>query len=229
MNTPAKKTSDEPKVERPANRGNEPYHKGNVAERLLLEARRILETETIEDITARRLCREVGVTSANFYNHYPNLDYLLLQIAAEEFDKRANANSKLVKKGVSRDEALLAMTHRLVDFSVTHQQFFRLMYGHINRTEINPNYLIATDRSMRINVQLVYGEDRYDPDDIVKSHRTCAKAYAFVAFMTGLARAVSQGTFSNPEGTAAARRAFVEHLTRIAIAGIDAADSKPAD
>lgn len=46
---------------------NAPYHKGNVPLRMMEAAERILATETVEDITARRLCREVGVTSANFY------------------------------------------------------------------------------------------------------------------------------------------------------------------
>lgn len=213
------------KASAPANSGNEPYHKGQVAERLMAEARHILETESIEDITARRLCRGVGVTSANFYNHYPNLEYLLLEIAAQEFDKRAKTNAKLIKKGLPRDEALITITQSLVDFSVKHHQFFRLMYGHIVRTEINPHYTEAGDRSMRVIVQLVYGQDLFDPDDIEKSHRICAKGYAFVAFMSGLARAIAQGTFSNPEGTAAGRRAFVERLARIAIKGLDSEDA----
>lgn len=211
-------------VSPPEKAGNEPYHKGQVAERLMAEARHILETEAIEDITARRLCRGVGVTSANFYNHYPNLEFLLLEIAAEEFDKRAKTNSKLLKKGLPRDEALITITQSLVDFSLKHHQFFRLMYGHIVRTEINPNYTAAGDRSMRVIVQLVYGEDRFDPVDIAKSHKICAKGYAFVAFMSGLARAIAQGTFSNPEGTTAGRREFVERLARIAIAGLDSED-----
>ena len=44
----------------------------------LAAAERILETESVEDVTARRLCREVGVTSGNFYNHFESLDFLLL-------------------------------------------------------------------------------------------------------------------------------------------------------
>ena len=42
------------------------YHKGNVAEDLKLAAIRILEAETVEDLSVRRLAREIGVTAANF-------------------------------------------------------------------------------------------------------------------------------------------------------------------
>ncbi len=46
-------------------------------------ASRILEAETVEDLSVRRRAREVGVTPADFYNHYPTLNDLLLEIGAK--------------------------------------------------------------------------------------------------------------------------------------------------
>ena len=62
------------------------YHKGNVAEDLMAVAVRILETERVEDLSVRRLAREVGVTPANFYNHFVSLNDLLLDLAADAFE-----------------------------------------------------------------------------------------------------------------------------------------------
>mgnify|MGYP003363473360 FL=1 len=55
-----------------------PYHKGNVAEDLRLTTLRILQTERLEDLSVRRLTREVRVAPANFYNHYASLNMLLV-------------------------------------------------------------------------------------------------------------------------------------------------------
>ena len=87
---------------------SKPYHKGNVAEDLFAAASRLIETEGIDSLTVRRLCREVGVTAANFYNHYPSLEVLLLDVAAAGVDLLSTATNKVisasshVKKGWSR-------------------------------------------------------------------------------------------------------------------------------
>ena len=212
-------TNDVP-VSQPDGKEDVPYHKGQIAERLLAEARNIMATELVEDVTARRLCRAVGVTSANFYNHYPTLEYLLLEIAAQEFDRQHKQNLRILRRGLSRDDAVLLVTQYCVDFSVRHHQLHRIMYGHVPDSSINPNYMSAADAGMRTLVHIIYGEDRYDPEDLVKSHESCAKAYAYVAFMSGLASGISRQIFANPSGTRAERRNFVETLTRIFLTGL---------
>ncbi len=197
-----------------------PYHKGNVAALLLEAAERILATESLEEITARRLCREVGVTAANFYNHYPNLDYLLLEIASRGFGKRLAGSRKLLRKNLPREETLVALVQNTVDFALENPQLFRLMFGTLNDTQQNPNYYIRSEESFRTLAHIVYGEDVYRSDDIAYSHAHCEKAYAFFSFSYGLALAISRGIFSNPQGTLAGRRKFVEDLTRTFLHGV---------
>lgn len=199
----------------------QPYHKGNVKADLLKAAREILVSGSIEDISARRLCRDVGVTSANFYNHYPSLEFLLLELAAESFKQRATALKRILKLNLPREEAMLQAAHHTVDFSLKETQLFRLMYGHVKDISENPRYLIESDSSFRVLVHIIYGEDLYNKDDIPYSHSHCEIAYAFFAFIYGLAQAVSQGLFSNPSGTKAERKNFVEALTLSFIRGIE--------
>src|ERR1700742_246179 len=98
------------------------YHKGNVAEDLIAVARRILETERIEDLSVRRLAREVGVTPGNFYNHFPSLNDLLLDIAAEEFDERAKQTAHIRRTSKTRAEALKRSVVNFVEFARTRHQ-----------------------------------------------------------------------------------------------------------
>ncbi|ODT88367.1 MAG: hypothetical protein ABS78_07045 [Phenylobacterium sp. SCN 70-31] len=197
-----------------------PYHKGNVPALLMAAAERVLQTENVEDVSARRLCREVGVTSANFYNHYPSLDYLLLEIAAKYFEGRTRERRRLLKRRLPREEAMIVAAQSMVEFGIRHPQILRLTFGQIRDPSINPNFVRASDEGFRILVQIVQGEDVYTPDDLELAHRRCQPTYGFMAFMYGVAYLLTREVIANPEGTRAARRRFVEDLTRSVIRGV---------
>ena len=205
-----------------------PYHKGNVRAQLLAAAERILQTESVEDVTARRLCREVGVTSANFYNHFPSLDYLLLEIAAAGFERRAKERERLLRRGLPREDAMVALAQSTVEFGMKNAQLFRIMFGQIKDTSINPNYVEKSDQGFGMLVELIYGQDLYRSDDLVWSHEHCPKAYAFMAFIWGTSYLFSRGLIANPGGTKASRMAFVEQMTRAWVQGISDADRRSA-
>lgn len=198
-----------------------PYHRGNVRIDLIQAARRLLETEKVEDITARRLCREVGVSSANFYNHFRSLDGLFLEVAAEGFAQRAAENRRLLKRDDSREDKLVQIAQNLVEFSISQSQLFRLMFGQIGDTGVSNRYLAGADDSFGVIAEIVMGQDLYRADDLAYSHEACKPAYAYFAFIYGLARCLSQGLISNPSGTKAERKRFVEALTRQIIDGLD--------
>ncbi|MFT3723371.1 MAG: TetR/AcrR family transcriptional regulator [Hyphomonadaceae bacterium] len=197
-----------------------PYHRGNVRRDLIDAARRLVETETLEAVTARRLCREVNVSSANFYNHFASLDDLFLEVAADGFAQRAAENQRLLKRGGSRDDILVQIAQNLVEFSLNNSQLFRLMFGQIGDVGANQRYTAAADESFRVIAEIVMGEDLYVAEDLPHSHEVCQPAYAYFAFIYGLARCMSQGLISNPSGTRAERRRFVETLTRQMIRGL---------
>lgn len=207
-------TSISPPAPNDAPTSNAPYHKGNVPARLMEAAERILETEPVEQITARRLCRDVGVTSANFYNHYPSLDFLLLEIASKGFEARTRMMRKLMKRGLPREEAMVQCAILTVELSLKRPQLFRIMFGYIKNPSENKNYTIRADASLATLTQIVYGEDIFRADDILWSHEHCKKAYAFFSFIYGVAVAISTGMISNPTGTHKGQMQFVEDLTR---------------
>lgn len=197
-----------------------PYHKGNVRTDLIDTALRLLQTERIEDISARRLCREINVSSANFYNHFDSLDHLLQEVAAVGFAKRAAENRRLMKKGLPRRDMLIQIAQNLVEFSISNSQLFRLMFGQLN-DPAEKKYLSGSGESFRIISEIVMGKDIYRDDDLVFSHRECRPAYAYYSFIYGLARCISQGIIDVSGETAAERRNFVAGLTEQILCGID--------
>jgi len=202
-------------------RSARPYHKGNVAADLFAAASRLVESEGLEGLTLRRLCREVGVTAANFYNHYPSLDHLLLDVAAAGHDDLQARINAVIKRTKSRTEQLVTISTNLVEFGVEHPDLFRLMFGQVQGAQAHERYRQATDRAFALLVRVIYGEDRYRSDDISWSHTHCRKAYAHFSFSYGLARVISMGVIDFPSGTKAERQQFVKELAWTFVRGLD--------
>lgn len=197
------------------------YHKGNVAEDLFAAASRLIETEGIDSLTVRRLCREVGVTAANFYNHYPSLEVLLLDVAAAGVDLLSLAINKVMKRAKSREEKLVEITIQFVEFSLEHPDLFRVMYGQVSGNGSHERFYNRTERSFAELVKLIYGEDIYRTDDVAWSHIHCRKAYAYFSFVYGLARLVSMQIFTFASGTKVERQSFVRDMAWTFAHGLD--------
>lgn len=198
------------------------YHKGHVAEDLKSIARRLIDAEGLDNVTLRRLCREVGVTAANFYNHYPSLEYLLLDIAADGANELASRTLRVMRRAKSRNEKLVELAIEFVEFGRDFPDLFRIMYGQINGSHDHEAFQTAMEGSFAQLVELIYGSDLYRPNDVVWSHEQCPKAYAFFSFCYGAARLVSMQLFTFPSGTKAERQRFVRELSWIFVNGLDA-------
>jgi len=199
------------------------YHKGNVAEDLVLAATRILETERVEDLSVRRLAREVGVTPANFYNHFPSLNDLLLEIGAEAFHERARQLAHIRRTSKTRAEAIKRSVTSYLDLAIAKHQIFRIMFGLIPDSQKHRHFQSASDESMGELVENVYGERLHDPTDLDATRERCKVAYGFLALGYGLARIIVDGSVPfSPEKQTEMRR-FVEGVVDSFIAG-DLAD-----
>lgn len=195
------------------------YHKGNVAEDLLIAARRILQTETVEDLSVRRLAREVGMTPANFYNHFPSLKDLLLELGAEAFRERARTLAHIRRTSKTRAEAIRRSATTYLDLAISNHQLFRIMFGLIPDAQQHHDFRVASDESMSELVHTVYGEDISDPSDIYASRERCKVAYGVLAIGYGLARIIMEGAVPfSPERQAEMHR-FVEGVVDALIAG----------
>ncbi|MEJ0041559.1 MAG: TetR family transcriptional regulator [Rhizomicrobium sp.] len=73
------------------------YHHGDLRNALLDAARKILEEESLADLSLRAVARRAGVSHAAPYRHFPNHEALLVEIAVEGFvelkDEIANAGT----------------------------------------------------------------------------------------------------------------------------------------
>jgi AcrR family transcriptional regulator len=195
------------------------YHKGNVAEDLVLAATRILETERVEDLSVRRLAREVGVTPANFYNHFPGLNDLLLEIGAEAFHERARHLAHIRRTAKTRAEAIKRSVTSYLDLAIAKHQVFRIMFGLIPDSQKHQHFQQASDESMGELVENIYGERLHDPSDLDATRERCKVAYGVLALGYGLARIIVDGSVPFSEEKQTERRRFVESVVDSIISG----------
>jgi AcrR family transcriptional regulator len=164
------------------------YHRGNVKEDLITAAERILDGETLEAITVRRLAGEIGVTPGNFYNHFTNLDELLAYVAGNKM----RAMSAQVEAARARHRKPLlrikAAARTFVRFAFEAPQAHRLMFGQrVAALSKYPVFFDAAEDAFERLVAELYGPGIYDRHDPKASHARCPHAYALFAMLNGLA------------------------------------------
>ena len=75
---------DNPNATEPPARGRS-YHHGDLRNALLDAARKILQEESLADLSLRAVARRAGVSHAAPYRHFPNHEALLVELAREGF------------------------------------------------------------------------------------------------------------------------------------------------
>ena len=195
------------------------YHKGHVAQDLLAAAAHILKTESVEALSVRRLAREVGVTPANFYNHFPRLEDVLLTLAAEAFDSIAAETRRCMEKAKNRKEGLIESSVSFVNYAVANKQVFRIMFGQVPDAVLNERFRTASDKSFSQLVRYIYGESRYNRERLVETHHRAAVAYAMFSMVYGLARNIIEDQFEFETGSKAEIRRFVEEAVKTFVDG----------
>ncbi|PYD71674.1 hypothetical protein CFR74_13645 [Novacetimonas hansenii] len=196
-----------------------PYHKGNVAEDLRLTTLRILQTERLEDLSVRRLTREVRVAPANFYNHYASLNMLLVEIAADCLDEFSEVIGHIVHRSTNRHDALKRTITHYVEFACRHTQLYRVMFGYLSDTAQHPRYCRAAQRTFNRLRDLVEA-DVFPPPQPVDAPSDTAAApmpddathvgHCIFAMSHGLAGMIAQNLVALEQGREDSIRTFVE-------------------
>lgn len=140
----------------------------------------------------RRLAREVKVAPANFYNHYGNLDDLLLEIAADSFQAFRSQIAHISRTSTNRTEAWKRIVFHVVNFARHNPQLYRLMSGHVQDAWACPRYRLAAGAAFEDLMALIYGyrvfamTDDFGPDDMKTLGDRVQLGYGLYAMLCGL-------------------------------------------
>lgn len=105
------------------------YHHGDLKSAMISVARAMLEEKGPEAISFRGIAREVGVSQTAPYNHFDGKDHLLSMLAAEGFRELHHSQLQACTDTDTPEDCLRAMARDYVNYSCTHPQLYRLMFG----------------------------------------------------------------------------------------------------
>lgn len=189
---------------------NENYHHGDLKEALVDAAIRTMDAESLKAVTIRRLTREIGVSHAAPYHHFPDLDALLAAVAARGFGLlREEMYRNALGSKTDAFGQLQAAGTAYVTFAVSQPELFRLMFGGRWRDTTRYPELQEAERGALVALQemLVEALGQSDGRPVIE-----AAARSAWALVHGIAMLLVDGRIDTPPDQGLAESA--EHLTK---------------
>lgn len=106
------------------------YHHGSLREALIEAGLRALEGSDDHDISLRELAREVGVSPAAVYRHFPGKDALLAALGAEGLRMLGQAQRAGYEAAGGGAKGFAETGRSYVRFALAHPALFRLVFVH---------------------------------------------------------------------------------------------------
>ena len=142
--------------------GKKPYHFGNLKETLIEQGIELIHEEGIEKFSLRKVAKKVGVSATACYNHFGNIDELLLGMYSYVTDRFATALKQAVEEN-SCQYVTISMGVAYVEFFAKYPHYFNFLFDseylgiQIKETEITWNssftpfeiFVNGAKRSMR--------------------------------------------------------------------------------
>lgn len=106
------------------------YHHGALREALIEAGLRALEGKEASDLSLRELAREVGVTPAAVYRHFPNKDALLAALGQEGLTMLGRSQREAHDAAGGGGKGFAETGRAYVRFALAHPALFRLVFAH---------------------------------------------------------------------------------------------------
>jgi AcrR family transcriptional regulator len=134
-----------------------PYHHGDLREALLLAAARTVDSDGVEALSMRGLARDLGVSSAAPFRHYPDKRALLHAVA----ERAGQEVERRLAEAVSGDDALTqvrAMAVAYVRYAAEHPALFELI--HARNTACNRfSGMFNDERRLNLTTLIIEGQN----------------------------------------------------------------------
>lgn len=112
------------------------YHHGSLREALVEAGMRALEGSESHDVSLRELAREVGVSPAAVYRHFPNKGALLAALGEAGLAMLGEAQRAAYEAAGGGAPGFAETGRAYVRFALAHPALFRLVFAHGDATSI---------------------------------------------------------------------------------------------
>lgn len=162
------------------------YHHGDLRAALLDAGLRLLRERNVDDLGLRELAREVGVSAAAIYRHFPDKNALMAALAVEGLERLAKAQRQAARSAGGGKAGFLASGMAYVRFAVDNPALFRLVFSAAQQgdpLEAQLDSVSAALRDLRQDIEALM------PEGSPAAERKAAALHAW-ALVHGLAQLV---------------------------------------
>lgn len=105
------------------------YHHGSLREALIENALVFLKSNSVEDLSLRKLAATIGVNQTALYSHFKNKKALLAELAKFGFEDLIKQSVLVFEQGKTAEENLSLFAQYYLTFAIEHPELFKLMFG----------------------------------------------------------------------------------------------------
>ncbi|WP_068027191.1 TetR/AcrR family transcriptional regulator [Nocardia mexicana] len=133
-----------------------PYHHGGLRDQLLERAEQALREHGAEQLSLRRLAREVGVTHNAPSRHFPDKQALLDALALRGFQRigEANRGAAAAAEGQSFERQFRVLARAYVDFALDNPALLTLMFARKHSPAAGTEVAAAVEDAFAVPVAL---------------------------------------------------------------------------
>ena len=183
------------KTSRTAPTKNPRYHKGNLREKLLREAARLIARDGLRGVSMRKLGSRLGISRMAAYHHFADKDDLLAAVGQDGYRRLLERVQAAASGGAPPLERLRAALIGYVRFALEETEYFRLMFANLlDRplhmepvAELRPIAFSSPEAFAAYNV-LLSGVKQCQSDGVFQSGDPLVIADTLHAFIHGVAR-----------------------------------------
>lgn len=165
------------------------YHHGDLRSALLEAGLRLLRERSVDDLGLRELAREVGVSPAAIYRHFPDKAALRSALAREGLERLAAAQRRATRAAGGGRAGFLASGLTYVRFAVDNPALFRLVFSAASACdplEAQLDQVSTAMRGLRQDIEALL------PAELPAAARKAAALHAW-ALAHGIAQLVLDG------------------------------------
>jgi AcrR family transcriptional regulator len=144
---------------KPEKRG---YHHGDLRAALIDTGMRLIEFSEADQLSLRQVAREVGVSAAAVYRHFPDKDAFLAALAEEGLNRLGAAQRQAAADVGYGSEGFNASGRTYVRFALKHPALFKMIMSHtpqVDHFAANADSVSSPMRWLRSSVAALAPEE----------------------------------------------------------------------
>jgi AcrR family transcriptional regulator len=146
----------------PSSRPRRGYHHGDLRAALIETGMRLIEFSDADQLSLRQVARQVGVSAAAVYRHFPDKDALLTALANEGLERLGAAQRQAAADAGYGVQGFNASGRTYVRFALKHPALFRMIMSHtpqVDHFAANTDAVSSPMRWLRSSVAALAPED----------------------------------------------------------------------